>query len=369
MMKINFTCYILLILFLSVGCTTFQKGRLTKDSLSATSLQPTGRYRINANKHLELISSAAHVGFSFEGTRCLVYTNLPAGGHSYLQWELDGKYQERVRIEANNEEPIEILAPHKGRHTVWLYKATEAHTGPIALERIRGARVSILIKPAAPVIEFIGNSITCGAAADLSGVPCGRGEYHDQHNAYQAYGPRVARALGVNFVLSSVSGIGIYRNWNSAGPTMPQVYDKIDFQESTQQTWNHYTFPPRVVSIALGTNDFSAGDGNTQRAAFDSTSFVQNYIGFVRKIRAIHPNVQIALLGSPMIGGENGVLLQNCIMAVKREIDAAYPNAKPVAVHFFKPMQPRGCTGHPSVEDHAILAEELTPFFRELLRH
>lgn len=102
-------------------------------------------------------------------------------------------------------------------------------------------------------------------------MPCGSGAYHDQHNAYQAYGPRVARALHTNFVLSSVSGIGVYRNWNSAGPTMPQGYENTDFQPQSAQHWNFATYAPQVVSIALGTNDLSASDGKTPRLPFDRT--------------------------------------------------------------------------------------------------
>ena len=30
-------------------------------------------------------------------------------------------------------------------------------------------------------------------------------------------------------------------------------------------------------------------------------------------------------------------------------------------------MTAKGCTGHPSVEDHAVLANELEPFFKKLL--
>ncbi len=44
-----------------------------------------------------------------------------------------------------------------------------------------------------------------------------------------------------------------------------------------------------------------------------------------------------------------------------------YPRAKRVALYFFQPMNARGCTGHPSVEDHEILAKELIPFFNDLL--
>jgi hypothetical protein len=31
-------------------------------------------------------------------------------------------------------------------------------------------------------------------------------------------------------------------------------------------------------------------------------------------------------------------------------------------------MHARGCGGHPNLEDHAILAEELTPFYKSLLK-
>jgi hypothetical protein len=69
-----------------------------------------------------------------------------------------------------------------------------------------------------------------------------------------------------------------------------------------------------------------------------------------------------------MINGSHRLTLQNCLSAVKDHIDALYPSGKPVALYFFKPMQLRGCGGHPSVEDHAILAEELIPFFKKMLQ-
>ena len=68
-----------------------------------------------------------------------------------------------------------------------------------------------------------------------------------------------------------------------------------------------------------------------------------------------------------MINGERRITLQNCLAAVKENIDALYPSDKKVALYFFKPMQASGCSGHPNVEDHAVLAEELVPFFKSLL--
>ncbi|HUC82550.1 MAG TPA: GDSL-type esterase/lipase family protein [Flavisolibacter sp.] len=358
--------YVLVLLTL-LACASAGSISTEQDKLSAKELLPIGRTAMT-NDQLELISSASHFTFSFEGRECSLFVSLSDGqDHNYLQYELDGVYQKRIRIDKNSKEPVIIPAAAEGNHTVTVYKATEAHTGPIFIQQVEAKNVRSVAPATKPFIEFIGNSITCGAAADASEVDCGSDAYHDQHNAYSAYGPRVARALNTNFLLSCVSGIGIYRNWNSDGPIMPQVYKKTDFQDAGTRLWNFKTYDPVVVSIALGTNDFSNGDGKKQRLPFDSAAFVSNYISFVKQVKAIYPKAQIALLTSPMLNGERRQLLQNCVTAVKTAIDSAFPADKPVAVHFFKPMQARGCTGHPSVEDHGILAEELVPFFKKLL--
>lgn len=168
-------------------------------------------------------------------------------------------------------------------------------------------------------------------------------------------------------MLSSVSGIGVYRNWNSEGPAMPQVYGKVDFQEASVRNWNFKTYSPEVVSIALGTNDFSNGDGKTPRKAFDADAFVKNYVAFVVLIKQKYPKAQIALLSSPMVKGPSRLALETCITDVQTELQAMYPNEK-VAKFFFEPMEARGCTGHPSVDDHLILAEQLKPFFSALIK-
>ena len=77
----------------------------------ATALRPYGRAVVNKQGQLELISSAAHVGFSFEGTECQLLAVLPAGQHhNYLQYELDGVYQQRLRVLGT-----QPAAGHQGR--------------------------------------------------------------------------------------------------------------------------------------------------------------------------------------------------------------------------------------------------------------
>jgi lysophospholipase L1-like esterase len=361
--------YLLILLSFIIIFSCYTSNPQKENELLASDLKPLGRVVINSEKELELITSAAHFGFSFNGKNCQIYAAAKyKGEHNYLQYELDGKYQKRIRIADNIEVPIVINVPSEGHHTIWVYKTTEATSGAVKIKKIVGRNIRALNIPTAPLIEFIGNSITCGAAADPSEVPCGTGDYMDQHNAYMAYGPRIARELKANFVLSSVSGIGIYRNWNSDGPTMPQVYEKIDFQENTSEKWDFAKLNPKVVSIALGTNDFSGGDGKKARLPFDSTQYIRNYIDFIQMVKSKYPLAKIALLNSPMVNGENRVMFHKCLETIKNKVNALFPTDKPVEIFFSEPMQARGCSGHPNVEDHELIAEELLPFFEKLLK-
>jgi lysophospholipase L1-like esterase len=359
-------------LLMAVGIHGLSHGQQSKDNhntLTASRLKPYGRYVLNEKKQLEMISSAVHFGAGFQGEKFTLFASLPdVKDHNYLQYELDGKYQGRIRIDGNAQEPVSINVSGLGTHTIWIYKATEAHTGPIIITKVVADQVKALTQAKAPLIEFIGNSITCGAAADPSDVPCGSGVYHDQHNAYMAYGPRVARMLGANFVLSSVSGIGVYRTWNQDGPSMPQVYENADFQAKSMLKWDFKTYIPEVVSIALGTNDLSPGDGKTPRKPFSQDEFVAHFVSFVKLVKTKYPKARIALLSSPMERDSLGRMLENGLTQIKKQIDLAYPSDKPVATFFFEPMDARGCGGHPSVEDHLILAQQLTPFYTGLLK-
>lgn len=367
MLKKNFLVVLISCLFLN--CTFSQQNVDEKNSLPAAELKPYGRFEFDKDGNLELISSAVHFGFSFTGEECTLYAFMTdANNHGYLQYELDGVYQKRIKVNGGSVQTITLTANTNGEHTIEIYKCTEATTGSIFIQKITGENIHAIKPSTAPLIEFIGNSITCGAAADTSEVKCGQGIYVDQHNAYYAYGPRVARALHTNFILSSVSGIGIYRTWNMDNPSMPQVYEKARLITNDTTFWDFKMYNPKIVSIALGTNDMSHGDGVHARQPFDSAVFVKDYTLFVQGVKSKYPKAKIALLSSPMINGDDRILLQNCLTEVKQNIDALYSSDKPVALLFFKPMHGGGCGGHPSVEDHAVLAEQLIPFFKDLLK-
>jgi hypothetical protein len=361
----KYFCVLIAIWYLGCSATTKTSAVDEPQKLPGTELRAFGRHDFVSNQ-LELISSGVYFGVEFEGSKCVVVTSASASQFGYLQYELDGVYQKRLRVEAQQGDLI-ITAATPGKHTLWVYKATEAHSGSIFIHEVRAEKLKVLEIPSRPIIEFIGNSITCGAAADPSEIPCGSGSYHDQHNAYMAYGPRVARALKANYVLSSVSGIGIYRNWNSDGPVMPQVYETTDLKEGSARKWNFDTYSPSVVSIGLGTNDFSNGDGKKPRLPFDSAAFTKKYVAFVRTVKSKYPRAKIVLLNSPMVSGSRNDIFVDCLKRVKRQVDAAFPTDKPASIFLFEPMKARGCGGHPNVEDHGIMAEQMIDSFRQLL--
>ena len=309
---------------------------------AATAIKPYGRFLINQSQQLELISSAAHFGFSFEGLGCTIFASIPnTEGHNYLQYELDGVYQKRIKVQGNAKEPIVISSPGPGKHTIWIYKATEAHTGPIVIKQINGTNLTPLTRPAAPSnwVYWQQYYLRCGRR--LVGGTLRHGRVPRPAQCLSGLRPQSGPGSKDYFVLSSVSGIGVYRNWNSDGPTMPQVFEKTNFQANNPQTWDFKTFTPQVVSIALGTNDFSKGDGKKARLPFDSATFVTNYVRFVQVVKSKYPNARIALLSSPMINGAGRTLLQNCLKGVKNSVGAQNPTAKSVELFFFEPMQAR----------------------------
>ncbi len=316
-----------------------------------------------------LIGSASFVEVSFSGDSCLILLRkMHATGHQYVSVELDGEYLERLKVTEDSLVGFTIKPKrHAKRHYLKLYKATEAQNGSIAFAGIHTGKLHKLPKMPSRSIEFIGNSITCGMGVDWKEIPCGSGLWYDQHNAYWAYGPRAARALDAQFVLSSVSGIGIYRNWNGVGPVMPAVYDNLYLNEKIKSKWNPEGFDPDLVSICLGTNDFSDGDGARERKPFDSTQFTSEYIAFVERIYDRYPETQICLLTSPMVSGEKGDKFLNCLEAVRAHFAKSRGDKKEIAIYNFSSIVPQGCDTHPDKEDHDKMAQQLIPFYEEVM--
>lgn len=330
-----------------------------------------GRVDVLKDNKAVLIGTAASVTFNFSGKKCAVSLQSIDSWehHNYVALELDGQYMGKVRVEKGPAQSFNIKATSKQKvHTLTIYKATEATMGNVLFIGTT-AKLMTITSVKKKKIEYIGDSITSGAANDPSTIPCDQGEYFDHHNGYFAYGPIISRAIDVDYLMSSVSGIGIYRNWNEEGPEapiMPAVYENLYLTKDASKSKYEFAFQPDIISIALGTNDFSNGDGTKKRLPFSPEKYVSNYINFIKMIYAHNPNAQLVLTNSPMVNGEKAIVFEECLNKIKAEFDRDKTH-KPILIFKFKPMTPSGCSGHPNIEEHKIMAAEYGPFLKNLL--
>ncbi|WP_422350939.1 GDSL-type esterase/lipase family protein [Flagellimonas sp.] len=312
-----------------------------------------------------LIGSASGFEFNALGDSLELMLKSDNGSHNYFSLSIDGKYHNRYQISSDSINKITIALMPEEAHEIGIYKATEAANGPIVFYGAKTRNISHPKLERTTTMEFIGNSITCGMGADLSSVPCGEGEWFDQHNAYLAYGPRVARSLNADYLLSSVSGIGMYRNWNDENlnePIMPEVYDNLFLNTDTSHKYS-FDDKPDIICICLGTNDMSDGDGTKPRLPFNKEKFVQNYTKFVEHLFGKNPEAKMVLLTSPMVSGDKGKILLESL----KEVKGHFGDDPKISIFQFGEMQPNGCTSHPDIEDHKTMADQLEPFLKKRL--
>ena len=352
----------------STGCSNNTTEELTHFQASHSAFLYQGRTEILENNTTALISSAASVSINFSGNQCEVYLKSEYEPYNYATIVLDGEYLGNIKIKNDSLKAYTIkVSASKNSHTLRIFKTTEATSGALLFGGVKVKKTTAFKPSTEKFIEFIGDSITCGAASDSNQYPCESKHYIDQHNSYLAYGPRVARALNTDFMLSSVSGIGMYRNWNDENieePIIAQVYENLYLNSDASKTYD-FSRKPAIVSICLGTNDLSKGDGTKPRLAFNKNKFTTNYIQFIKTVSNYYPDSKIVLLNSPMIGGSENELLLSCLTSVQSYFRENHN--KTISIFEFNSTYNNGCNGHPSTDEHQEIAAQLTSTFRNLL--
>ena len=287
--------------------------------------------------------------------------------HDWFTVVVDGGEPTRFRTLLHSQRYTLARDLSRGEHTVALSKATEGQNGHDRLVAVRTDELLQAEPLPARRIEYIGNSITAGYGLDPRPVACKQGTWYDETHAWLAYGPRVARRVNAQWMLSAISGIGMIRNWNSPGPVMPNVYQGVfmEYADSTTK-WDFRQYTPDLVIVALGTNDFSDGDGKTPRPALDGDTFVRDYTHFVAGVRARYPNARLLLLTSPMLDAARNQTLAGYLQRVIAARAAAGDSA---ISHFaFRGRYTSGCDGHPDLAEQLEMANELEPEVRARMR-
>ena len=163
-------------------------------------------------------------------------------------------------------------------HQIILQKRTEGSQGRTTLhEFITDGRFLQADDPSERVIEFIGDSYTCGYGTEASNKERFSPETENQNLTYAC---ATARYFGAEQIVVAHSGMGIARNYNGkiTDDNMVTRY-RNTFDSADAPQWNPIGRKPDITVIYLGTNDFSTSMQPAERV------FVKNYIQLIREVK------------------------------------------------------------------------------------
>ncbi|MEI7735125.1 MAG: SGNH/GDSL hydrolase family protein [Ferruginibacter sp.] len=318
-------------------------------------IQYTGRIDFRHKALPRTWSPGVYMTMRFTGNLITAVINdqeLWNSNHNYLQIIIDDTMK-RIQTKAKTNF-ITLFNLSDGPHTLTICKNTESNIGFIEFAGVYCNELLTPVPKPKRKMEFIGNSITCGASSDASEIPCGKGVWQDQHNAYMAYGSVTARALNAQWHLSSVSGIGLIHSCCNMNIIMPPVFNKIDLRGDSV-LWNFKQYQPDVLTVCLGQND----------GIQDSAIFCTAYINFIHQLRSYYPKTKIVLLSSPMADEKLKAVLKKQIIAIVNSVNKN--SRSKLGYYFFSRSFNGGCDYHPSMEEHQLIAKELTGYLKKLM--
>ena len=223
----------------------------------------------------------------------------------------------------------------------------------------------LLPPPALPerMIEFIGNSITCGYGNE-STVASNPFEYETE-NHYFTYAQLTTRALQAQAYVVARSGIGVYRSYGGPKEGTPENVMTTEYEYTNlydhSERWDFNRYQPQLVCINLGTNDLSTNN-------YDVTLLKAAYKKFLKQVRQHNPNAKIVFLCGSMLNDKE---LEIAKRVMNEVVDEAHQKGDNEVYRFdFTPQTGSlgfGASWHPSLLQHQKMAEELTPFLRQLM--
>ncbi len=345
-----------LILLINAAFAKSNKPVLNLYKASNTNIQYFGRIDFSDPLKPRFWSPGVYLKAKFKGTDCeLIINDEVQGGndHNYIEIAIDDNTP--IRIKLTDKE--NIIKAARGladaEHIITICKDTESGIGYLEFVGIKCDKLLSLPSKPKRKIEYIGDSITAGTGMDLSAIPCDEGQWYDQHNAYMSYGPLTSRTLDAQWQLTAVAGIGLTHSCCNMDIVMPEVLDKI-FLRNNKTQWDFSRYQPDVVTICLGQND----------QAVDSTIFCSAYVKFINTVRTYYPKADIICLTSPMANITLNVMLRKYLSGI-----TAYVNTKgdkKVYKYFFSKRYHNGCGGHPDLEEHREMADELTAYIKRV---
>lgn len=241
-------------------------------------------------------------------------------------------------------EVVKVAGLKPGTHSIRIDKLTESQSGSSSFLGFFTHGTPLPPPARRGAIEFIGDSHSVGYGDTSARRECSQQQVHDTTDTSQAFGPILARRLGLDYRVIAYSGYGIVRNYAGKFPneSLPYRYPRAIPGEAAPAAADGWK--PRIIVINLGTNDFSTPVQPGERWADDAAlraDYRTKYIAFVRARQAAHPGARILLMGADNFYADVAAVAQAT-------------GATAVAV---PKLEMTGCHWHPSLKDQRVMAD------------
>lgn len=243
-------------------------------------------------------------------------------------------------------------------HQITLQKRTEGEQGTTTFHKVITAGDLLPADAIRPrVIEFIGDSYTCGYGSENS-IKTDPFK-PETENCNKSYCNIVARYFDAECVLVAHSGMGIARNYNDKFKDwyMPERYGQT-FDMDRESVWNAQACPvkPNISVIYLCTNDFSVGRQPSKGL------FIKNYTELLTKIKENygpkHPILCVA--------GKNDFLMADYIQEAVKTSGLECVSYAILATYVHNAADDLGASFHPNYKGHTKKAYNLIPYVSTL---
>lgn len=332
-----------------------------------------------SDEKLYLALSGTGAEFTFNGTKCSVTvegdpdSNSPSSKDDLA----------RIGIYVNGERVIDDMVDNLQKVydvfecdtpqdvTVSVVKLSESPMSTIAVSGITVTGTDIKPTPDRNLlIEFIGDSITCGYGVDDPDK-----DHHfvtATEDVTKAYAYKTAQALNADYSMVSFSGYGIISGYTTndtklVAQTVPQFYTKLGYARTQNGNfapadidWDFSRRQPDVIVINLGTNDDSYTQDDTER----QEEYQAAYVEFIKTVRKKNTDAKILCT----LGIMTDRLFDHVCLAVdKYTKETGDTNIFTMKFDVQNPDDGYSADWHPSVITHDKAAEKLIAEIRSLL--
>lgn len=344
------------ILFLS-ACNNLHSEKTQLITIPANNPHITTMGRTHINNDQSVTAGFPGVSFFIETEGEKLSVDIKSSqGNSWIDVIVDNQPAKLFKI-SSELQTLELFSfSTSAKHKVRITHRSENWHGNLTLQQFRLTGKKFLNAPKLPErkLMILGDSVTCGEAIDRV---AGEQKHTVWWNARESYGLLTTDALDAQVHLVCWGGRGLIRSWNGKTDeaNLPDFFEFAVGDNNPAMKWNHDDYQPDAIVIAIGTNDFSPGIP-------DRETYVRAYVNLLKKLLILHPQAQILLIEGSILNGENKNVLTSYLAETKRRINNSRVHQ---GTSSYYPGD--ASDAHPTKEQHALMARELTEQLKDVM--